>query len=285
MNAITQEIHLKAPGCWINDPNGFIYYQGQYHLFYQCFPYGVQWGSMWECPDYFKADNKEILSISALEILKDGKKDDAQSIFTFVRFDEKSCKMDISDDYQYFDYGFDLYAPQTTVGIKGERIVIAWARMPKPVKNSWCGMYCIPRIIEVKNNHIFFKPHPDIQKKFNRKITRISDVSEDVFRLKFDMYDGNSLSIGGYRIYRIGNTLYTDRRNVFGNIEGYREQFHTPEIVDSKVKFCIEVYVDSNLIEVYVNGGEYVITNVVYDLADDLSIDGIKNIEIYSVTA
>lgn len=99
------------------------------------------------------------------------------------------------------------------------------------------------------------------------------------------MYDGNSLSIGGYRIYRIGNTLYTDRRNVFGNIEGYREQFHTPEIVDSKVKFCIEVYVDSNLIEVYVNGGEYVITNVVYDLADSLSIDGIKNIEIYSVTA
>ena len=41
-----QKIHFKAPNCWINDPNGFIWYQGQYHLFYQCFPYAPQWGRM-----------------------------------------------------------------------------------------------------------------------------------------------------------------------------------------------------------------------------------------------
>ena len=36
---IKNTLHLKAPGNWINDPNGFIYYQGKYHLFYQHFPY------------------------------------------------------------------------------------------------------------------------------------------------------------------------------------------------------------------------------------------------------
>ena len=41
-----QKIHFKASNCWINDPNGFIWYQGQYHLFYQCFPYAPQWGRM-----------------------------------------------------------------------------------------------------------------------------------------------------------------------------------------------------------------------------------------------
>ena len=41
-----QKIHLKAPNCWINDPNGFIWYKGQYHLFYQCFPYAPEWGRM-----------------------------------------------------------------------------------------------------------------------------------------------------------------------------------------------------------------------------------------------
>lgn len=39
-------IHLKAPKGWINDPNGFIYYKGKYHLFYQHFPYAPKWGRM-----------------------------------------------------------------------------------------------------------------------------------------------------------------------------------------------------------------------------------------------
>ena len=41
-----QKIHLKAPKNWINDPNGFIYYKGKYHLFYQHFPYEPRWGTM-----------------------------------------------------------------------------------------------------------------------------------------------------------------------------------------------------------------------------------------------
>ena len=39
-------LHLKAPGDWINDPNGFIYYKGKYHLFYQYFPCAPVWGTM-----------------------------------------------------------------------------------------------------------------------------------------------------------------------------------------------------------------------------------------------
>ena len=33
----------------------------------------------------------------------------------------------------------------------------------------------------------------------------------------------------------------------------------------------IEAYIDGNMIEVFVNNGEYVITNAVYDLSDELS--------------
>ena len=31
--------HVAAPVGWINDPNGFSWYQGQIHLFYQYHPY------------------------------------------------------------------------------------------------------------------------------------------------------------------------------------------------------------------------------------------------------
>lgn len=35
-----QQFHVQPPYGLLNDPNGFAYYQGKYHLFYQWFPFG-----------------------------------------------------------------------------------------------------------------------------------------------------------------------------------------------------------------------------------------------------
>ncbi len=38
--------HLMPEVGWMNDPNGFVFYQGYYHLFYQFYPYEPKWGPM-----------------------------------------------------------------------------------------------------------------------------------------------------------------------------------------------------------------------------------------------
>lgn len=40
------QLHFIPTNHWMNDPNGFIYYKGNYHLFYQYFPYENAWGTM-----------------------------------------------------------------------------------------------------------------------------------------------------------------------------------------------------------------------------------------------
>lgn len=38
--------HISAPFGWINDPNGFCFFKGYYHVFYQYHPHSVEWGPM-----------------------------------------------------------------------------------------------------------------------------------------------------------------------------------------------------------------------------------------------
>ena len=40
------QFHFSPKKHWMNDPNGMVYYNGVYHLFFQYYPASTKWGPM-----------------------------------------------------------------------------------------------------------------------------------------------------------------------------------------------------------------------------------------------
>lgn len=240
---------------------------------------GLDYGWMWECPDFFETEEGGVLLVCPMRFLTNGEKQQDQSICFPVTFEEHTCQMEIPDTYQFVDYGSDLYAPQTTIDAEGRRVMEAWIRMPQPTKDQWIGMFCSPRVVERKGNHIYFRLHPNVRAAFSREITDITQASPEGCMAVFDLADGETADIGGFLIKREGNRIRTDRSAVYPSFEGAHLLSETPEL---KEGCTLEVLVDENLIEIYINNGEYVISNAVYGLGKQLQVNGSSFLRLYT---
>jgi len=265
-------------------------------------------GENWECPDLFTLQNKDVLIVSP-QYLKEREPDFTNiksCVYMIGNLDYNVGKFDFNDFYPV-DYGFNFYAPQTTIDSKGRRIIIGWMTMWEkeyPTHSNghnWAGAMTIPREIILKDNKLYFKPVDEIEKYRSNEIVlnniklngeKTFDIYGDSYELQV-VYDAEEASEFGLKL-RANNQeetllLYNKKDETFilnidkSGIGSKGERRTKINLINNKLK--LRIFVDKCSIEVFINEGEKVMTSLIYPSKDALEIKAFSkgqcNIELF----
>ncbi|WP_223702116.1 glycoside hydrolase family 32 protein [Sutcliffiella deserti] len=252
-------------------------------------------GYMWECPDYFELDGKGVLVMSPQGMKPEGVKfhNLHQAGYVLGSLDYKTGRLE-HGPFEMLDYGFDFYAPQTTVDDSGRRIAIAWmamweSEMPEQ-KYQWAGAMTIPRELQLVDGKIISTPVEELKKlradevSFENELltteTSFSSVEGTSLEMEVTINSGQAEEFGiklrkseqeeTVLTYNVKEKLLTLDREKSGAGPGGTRQAPV-SLVDNKL--TLRIFVDSSSVEVFINGGEKVMTARIYpsQLANGIS--------------
>ncbi len=150
-----------------------------------------RYGLMWECPDFFALDGKQVLLVSPQDMLPEGFEyhNGNGTLCLIGTYDEKTDTF--TEEYnQSIDYGIDFYAPQTVLTPDGRRVMIGWMQnwdtcsihtQNRGVK--WFGQMSLPRELSIKNGRLYQKPLRELDDLRRNKISYEDVVFTDTIRL------------------------------------------------------------------------------------------------------
>lgn len=128
-----------------------------------------RYGTMWECPDFFRLDGKDVLLISPTDMKASGLEfHPGSGTVCIIGYYDKQSEHLIRENIQAIDYGLDFYAPQTIETIDGRRVMIGWMQnwatcAYYPEGQKFMGQMTIARELEIKNGRLYQNPVKEIE--------------------------------------------------------------------------------------------------------------------------
>ena len=251
----------------------------------------TDFGYMWECPNLFTIDDKDILVFcpQGLKAQKYQYQNLYQAGYLIGQFNPDTLEF-THGEFHEFDMGFDFYAPQVLVH-ENRHILIGWVGMPDKLQDyptiddGWVHSLTLPRELILKDDKLYQRPIAELNKLNQNTTTKINtdkislsankkleisiplkDISSWQGKLKFNdeyillTYDKNT------------SVFTIDRNQLKLGGKGIR-QF----LVKTQNELNLSIYIDSSIIELYLQDGEYYATFCYYPTENTPDIYLIQN--------
>lgn len=246
-------------------------------------------GYMWECPDFFRIDSTDHLSVSPQGLKHEEFR--FQNVYSSGYFLSEECLK----DFEEWDYGFDFYAPQTFEAPDGRRIIIGWMGIGDiPYKNPTVELgyqHCltIPREITAggEKGKLLQNPVKEFEtlrigeKFFDDKETvkaelpcEIAGLATGDFTLEFSDFLRMGFSDGIFKLEFLDDKVGCGRT-----------------VRKVKLESCgnVRIIADMSSVEIYLNNGEKVLSTRFYPKDESVVLKakdmfgrvyGLKGIEV-----
>ena len=272
-----------------------------------------RFGKMWECPDLFKLDGRWVLLTSPQDMLPEGFEyhNGNGTLCLIGEFDEETGVFQEMHN-QSIDYGIDFYAPQTVVTPDGRRVMIVWMQNwdscgIRSPEEHWFGQMSLPRELSVRNGRLYQIPIRELDGMRRNKVEyKGVTVAENVWLdgikgRKIDMeviirpgdlenlYQKFAVRFAQNERYHTSlsfrpreSILKIDRKFSGSRRASIHQRRSLVHPVDGELK--LRIILDRFSVEVFVNGGEQVLSATMYtdQAAEGISFyaDGTLNMDV-----
>ncbi|MCO4326299.1 sucrose-6-phosphate hydrolase [Staphylococcus agnetis] len=249
-------------------------------------------GYMWECPDYFQLNGKDILLFCPQGI--DSEDNAYQNVYQsgylvgHLNFETLTFE---HESFVELDDGFDFYAPQTFLDEAKRRVLIGWMGLPDteyPTDDEgWAHCLTVPRILTLESGELKQKPHMDLRKLRQNKETALGYANKFIkqlhpyegeqYELIIDILENEASAIEFHlRASKHEATVIRYESKTQQVILDRFDSGKLPHPVEGTARVAqlkselsqLRIFVDTSSIEIFCNEGEKVLSSRIFPSKD-----------------
>lgn len=230
-------------------------------------------GYMWECPDYAVVDGQPLLICCPQGV--------PHEAYRFANSHQCGCfPMEgeltgeaVLGDFVPFDYGFDYYAARTLKAADGRVILFGWMGMSEcdygrtpSAQRGWDQVLAMPRELHWKDGTLRQTPLRELEalRGPGRKADGACGFAADSrrCRLRLEIRPGSDAALS---LFEDGRLDYSAAEGVLTLVLGpICGAGRTARRMRCHCLRGLDLYLDSSTLEVFVNGGEAVLTSRIF---------------------